>query len=207
MKARTAPPQRDPYSDDEGYDDEGFGDCYLQKHGTGTYGFIRESFRQDVAVRLGDVRRNIGLDVKFWTFTNAGRFQPSKAYLEELYNIDELSRVAEEETAARAAAVQAPGGYGDCGACGEPYALLSCELCAVVFYCDEECVEADCARHEDECEAMQEEEDTDDSEDTDEENGKEEGGANDGEGRESESPAVNAPMRDGKLQWSTVVSL
>ena len=222
--ARPAPPRRDPYSDDdEGYGgEEGwdfFDDCYGgRKHGTGTYGYIRESFRQEVAVRLGDARRDIGLDVKFWTFTNAGRFQPMKAYMEELYNIDELSRVAEEEVAARAAAVQAPGGYGDCGACGEPYALLSCELCEAVFYCDEKCLELD-ARHEDECEAMQEEEDTDDSDDTDEENGEEEDGANDGEDRqepsdkESKEPSdkenatVDTPMREGDWQWSPVVSL
>ena len=228
VTARPAPPpaRRDAYgySDDEGYGGEegwDFFACYGgQKHGTGTYGFIRESFRQDVQVRLGDARRDIGLDVKFWTFTNAGRFQPSKAYMEELYNIDELSRVAEEEVAARAAAVQAPGGYGDCGACGEPYALLSCELCEAVFYCDEKCLELD-ARHEDECEAMQEEEDTDDTDDTDEENGEEEDGANDGEDRQEPSdkeskepsdkenapPAVDTPMRDGDWQWSPVVSL
>jgi len=219
VKAETARPRRDLYSDDEGYGGEegwDFFSCYSgRKHGTGTYGFIRESFRQDVQVRLGDSRRDIGLDVKFWTFTNAGRFQPSKACLEELYNIDELSRVAEEEVAARAAAVQAPGGYGDCGACGEPYTLLSCELCDAVFYCDEKCLEADCARHEAECEAMQEVEDTDnsdDSDDSDEENGEEEDGANDGppepsDKEENECPAVDTPTRDGKWQWSPVVAL
>ena len=218
VKAETARPRRDLYSDDEGYGGEegwDFFSCYSgRKHGTGTYGFIRESFRQDVQVRLGDSRRDIGLDVKFWTFTNAGRFQPSKACLEELYNIDELSRVAEEEVAARAAAVQAPGGYGDCGACGEPYTLLSCELCDAVFYCDEKCLEADCARHEAECEAMQEVEDTDsdDSDDSDEENGEEEDGANDGppepsDKEENECPAVDTPTRDGEWQWSPVVAL
>ena len=83
-------------------------ECYGgRKFGTGTYGFIRESFRQDVQVRLGDARRDIGLNVKFWTFTDAGRFQPSKAHMEELYNMDELSRVAEQEVAERASAVQA----------------------------------------------------------------------------------------------------
>lgn len=166
---------------------------------------------------MGDARRDIGLDVKFWTFTNAGRFQPSKAYMEELYNIDELSRVAEQEVAARASAVQAPDGYGDCGACGEPYALLACGLCDVVFYCDEKCLEVDYERHAGECEAMQEEEDTDgsdDSNDSDEENGEEEGGDNDGEDRQepsdkedNESPAVDTPMRDGEWQWSPVVAL
>ena len=235
VKAETAArPRHDPYSDDEAYGGEegwDFFSCYSgRKHGTGTYGFIRESFRQDVAVRLADSRRDIGLDVKFWTFTNAGRFQPSKACLEELYNIDELSRVAEEEMAARAAAVQAPGGYGDCGACGEPYTLLSCELCEAVYYCDDKCLEADCARHEAECEAMQEEEDTDDSDDSDEEkgeeedtddsddsdeeNGEEEDGTNDGEDprepsdkEDNECPAVDTPTRDGEWQWSPVVAL
>ena len=147
---------------------------------------------------MGDARRDIGLDVKFWTFTNAGRFQPSKAYMEELYNIDELSRVAEQEVAARASAVQAPGGYGDCGACGEPYALLACGLCDVVFYCDEKCLEVDYERHAGECEAMQEEEDGDnDGEDRQEPSDKE----------DNESPAVDTPMRDGEWQWSPVVAL
>lgn len=101
-KAETAPPHDTGrtygYSDDEdGWD---LFECYGgRKFGTGTYGFIRESFRQDVQVRLGDARRDIGLNVKFWTFTDAGRFQPSKAHMEELYNMDELSRVAEQEVA------------------------------------------------------------------------------------------------------------
>jgi len=109
-KAETAPPHDTGrtygYSDDEdGWD---LFECYGgRKFGTGTYGFIRESFRQDVQVRLGDARRDIGLNVKFWTFTDAGRFQPSKAHMEELYNMDELSRVAEQEVAERASAVQA----------------------------------------------------------------------------------------------------
>jgi len=100
-----APPTYE-YSDDE--DAWGFFDGYGgRKSGTGTYGFIRESFRQEVQVRIGDARRDIGLNVKFWTFTDAGRFQPSKAYMEELYNMEELSRVAEQEVAERASAVQA----------------------------------------------------------------------------------------------------
>lgn len=104
-KAETATPQPYGHSDDE--DAWSFFDGYGVRQGTNTYGFIRESFRQDVAVRLGDARRDIGLDVKFWTFTDAGRFQPSKAYMEELYNMDELLRVAEQEVAERASAVQA----------------------------------------------------------------------------------------------------
>lgn len=103
-----APPQRTyEYSDDEdGWDFfEGYG--WGRNSGTGTYSFIRESFRQEVQVRIGDARRDMGLNVKFWTFTDAGRFQPSKAYMEELYNMDELSRVAEQEVAERASAVQA----------------------------------------------------------------------------------------------------
>jgi hypothetical protein len=65
-------------------------------------GFIREPFRCDVAVRLGDARRNMPLSTTFWAFTDAGRFQPAKAHVEKLYNLDKLACLAQEEAAARA---------------------------------------------------------------------------------------------------------
>ena len=51
--------------------------------------------------------RDIPLDTKFWTFTDAGRFQPSNAYLEDLYIPEELARVAKEEAYARGEKVRA----------------------------------------------------------------------------------------------------
>ena len=81
--------------------------CYGSKVcGTGSYGFIRESFRRDVAVRLGDARRGMPLNMTFTKpfagFTDAGRFQPSEAHLEKLYDTQKLAEVAKAEVAARA---------------------------------------------------------------------------------------------------------
>ena len=42
------------------------------------------------------------LSTTFWAFTDAGRFQPAKAHVEKLYNLDKLARLAQEEAAARA---------------------------------------------------------------------------------------------------------
>jgi len=83
--------------------------CYgLVVCGTGTYGFIRNPFRRLVAVRLGDARRDMPLNMTFTAtfvgFTDAGRFQPSEAYLEQLYDKEKLAEVAKAEVAARAEA-------------------------------------------------------------------------------------------------------
>jgi hypothetical protein len=87
--------------------DDIYHDWYGVKDGahTNTYGFIREAFRRDVAVRLGDHRRNIPLSMKFWKFTDAGRFKPAAAHLEQLYDANKLTSVAAEEAAARLAAM------------------------------------------------------------------------------------------------------
>ena len=93
-------------------DSDGFGSLYSlygKGHGTGTYGFIREAFRRDLAVRLGDARRGIGmdkvftLDKVFWSFTEAGRFKPEEAHLEALYEPEALARAAVDEVQRRAA--------------------------------------------------------------------------------------------------------
>ena len=179
-------PRRAPSHDEDGdywgddlYD---FYGCNRNGAHTNTYGFIRESFRADVAVRLGDARRNIPIGTKFWTFTNAGRFKPSSAYLEELYDKEKLNMLAAKEAANRALAIASPDGFGDCAYCGEPCALVLCEPCGVTFYCNEEHAAADEARHKAECEDIQAEcEEDDESEDTDEDDEGEE---------EEEEPAV-----------------
>lgn len=65
-------------------------------------------FRRDVAVRLGDARRDLPLNMNFTAtfvgFTDAGRFQPSNAFLEQLYDKEKLEEVAKAEVAARAQA-------------------------------------------------------------------------------------------------------
>ena len=108
----------DEFSDDWDYwDDDCMFDSYNASRGitAGTYGFIRESFRCDVAVRVGDQRRGMGMETKFWTFSDAGRFKPDNARLEALYDKDKLEQVAEAEAAARATAVHAPGDDDDDG--------------------------------------------------------------------------------------------
>ena len=42
------------------------------------------------------------LTTKFWAFTDAGRFQPTKAHVNNLYNLAKLARLSAEEAAARA---------------------------------------------------------------------------------------------------------
>lgn len=102
------PPPPQPREYDDGYDDDDWAgefDGYGCRGGgphTNTYGFIRESFRRDVAVRLGDARRDIPISTTFWAFTDAGRFQPTKAFVEGLYNPEKLSALAAEEAATRA---------------------------------------------------------------------------------------------------------
>jgi hypothetical protein len=162
---------------------------------TNTYGFIRESFRQAVAVRIGDARRDLPLTTNFWTFTDAGRFQPARAHLEELYDPEKLARVADQEIAARAAAVLAPDGSGDCRLCGEAYALVQCDGCFVSYYCSHEEMEADSERHEDECEALtiaMYEAYGDDSEEEDDEDEEE-----DEDGDEEEEEAADEAATDG----------
>ncbi len=83
--------------------DGGLFDMYSRKWGTGTYGFIREAFRRDVAVRIGDARRGIGMHKVFWTFSEAGRFKPEEAHLEAMYEPEALARAAHDELERRAA--------------------------------------------------------------------------------------------------------
>jgi hypothetical protein len=100
---RPRPPAYDDF-----HEEYGFYDIYggsTSKASTNSYGFIRESFRCDVAIRLGDARRNIPINTVFWTFTEAGRFKPSAAHLEDLYDLAKLDKVAEEEAAARSEAL------------------------------------------------------------------------------------------------------
>jgi hypothetical protein len=93
---------QDDYDDEEwAGENDGYGIRTSGPH-TNTYGFIRESFRCDVAVRLGDARRDIPLKTNFWAFTDAGRFQPAKAYIERMYNPEKLSALAAAEAATRA---------------------------------------------------------------------------------------------------------
>jgi hypothetical protein len=67
-----------------------------------SYGFIRCSFRRDVAVRLADDRRDIPLDTHFWEFSENGRFNPSTACWDDLYQPEVIERLATEEMAIRA---------------------------------------------------------------------------------------------------------
>jgi hypothetical protein len=107
MRAAEAARRRrrlDEYDEYDEYYGEGFsfadyGGC--PKWCTNSYGFIRESFRRDVAVRLGDARRGMAIGMTFWAFTDAGRFQPSEAHLEELYLPKALASLEEEEMANR----------------------------------------------------------------------------------------------------------
>jgi len=118
----------DEFSDDWDYwDDDCMFNSYNASRGitAGTYGFIRESFRCDVAVRVGDQRRGMGMETKFWTFSDAGRFKPDNARLEALYDKDKLEQVAEAEAAARATAVHAPGDDDDDGDDDEMFIKLT----------------------------------------------------------------------------------
>lgn len=103
------PPRRErDYYDDEGwYSDDmgGYGFCRSSGKHTNSYGFIREPFRCDVAVRIGDARRDMPLSTNFWAFTDAGRFQPTKALVEDLYNPEKLQLLAEAEATARSEAM------------------------------------------------------------------------------------------------------
>ena len=80
-------PSRPEYDDEDWIGEEAGYGCFGNGPCTNTYGFIRETFRCDVAVRLGDARRDIPLSTNFWAFTDAGRFQPAKAHVELMYNV------------------------------------------------------------------------------------------------------------------------
>ena len=98
-------PARDYDSDDSGEFGSGGHDEYghWKRACVGTYAFVREAFRRDVAVRLGDERCGIELGKTFLTFTDAGRFKPTAAHLEALYDQESLQRIELEDLANRAA--------------------------------------------------------------------------------------------------------
>ena len=107
---------------------------------TGTYGFIAESFRRDVAVRLGDHRNGIPIGTVFFAFTEAGRFNPSDACLEDMYDQELLAAVATEEMAARALKMST---MPICSSCGSDQDSIDQKFkicpCGDVRYCDTTC--------------------------------------------------------------------
>ena len=78
---------------------------------TGTYNYIRESFRRNIEQRIADRRNGVPMHVKFFKFTDAGRFKPEDARMEEMYDADVLSGIASAEMYQRANAIV-------CAVCG-----------------------------------------------------------------------------------------
>jgi hypothetical protein len=109
---------------------------YYQRS-TGTYGFIRESFRRHVAVRLGDHRRDIPIGTQFFAFTEAGRFKPADAHMDYLYDQEALDNIAQEEISMRA------GNVNLCSFCSQPEVsekkLKMCSRCKIMLYCSRDC--------------------------------------------------------------------
>ena len=132
---------------------------------TKTYGFIREIFRRDVAVQLGDERRGALRDITdgsfkdmkpAWDPETPGRFLHADARLSELHDAGRFELLAAAEVYARAErveAVRAPGRAvvaagraaavaaetKACSACGKPDATQRCSGCRIVSYCAREC--------------------------------------------------------------------
>ena len=216
-----SPPERDFDSGEEDYySDDGGGIFfeYGRNRGAtaGTYGFIRESFRCAVAVRVGDERRGVDRKHKFWTFTDAGRFKPAAARLEELYDKTKLEQVAQAESEARAKAVHTPGGFGTCAFCCAPCALIPstiippCPEHGGTYYCSEEHKEADRERHQAEYDKLMVDsyvedgtdedgaDEDEDEEDKDEEGEGEEGEDDEGDNEDDEDNADQGESGDGE---------
>jgi hypothetical protein len=128
------------------------GSCSSTKR-TGTYGYIRESFRRDIAQRIADNRNGVPFGTKFFKFTDAGRFKPEDAHMAEMYDEEVLSNIASKEIYDRANSVV-------CAHCGisndtlikdESRKLLSC--CAGVKYCSKQHQKMDWKRHKNCCSA------------------------------------------------------
>ena len=92
----------------EGYNDADLYDPYshLTDCGatTGSYGYIKEPFRKQIAVRLGDARRGQDMSSTFFTFSNAGRFDPSDALVGDLHDPESLEKIAVMEMSLRSSA-------------------------------------------------------------------------------------------------------
>jgi hypothetical protein len=106
---------------------------------TGTYGFITERFRRDVAVRLGDHRNGIPIGTVFFAFTEAGRFNPSDACLEDMYDHELLAAIATEEMAARALKMSTMPICSSCGSTTTTEKKFKKCPCGEVRYCDTTC--------------------------------------------------------------------
>ena len=107
LRASSAPPTP-PACLSGGYNDADLYDPYshLTDCGatTGSYGYIKEPFRKQIAVRLGDARRGQAMSSTFFTFSNAGRFDPSDALLGDLHDPESLEKIAVMETSLRSSA-------------------------------------------------------------------------------------------------------
>jgi hypothetical protein len=137
-----------------GRDDHGdHGDFNYGDGGTKSYGYIRELFRRNVAVHLGDERRGVKPEPNEWFFDfkpfadqdRPGRFIASEAYLRELHDQAKFAKVAVAETAARADLVAKARDAADkaqrnaCAVCDKDGATLLCSACKAVRYCSKEC--------------------------------------------------------------------
>ena len=120
---------------------------------TGTYGYIRESFRRDIAQRMADNRNGVPFGTKFFKFTDAGRFKPEDAHMADMYEEELLSNIASKEIHDRANSVV-------CAYCGisnetlikdESRKLLSC--CAGAKYCSKHHQKMDWKHHKKCCSA------------------------------------------------------